>query len=91
MTSHLRELLTITRDLPEDKAEELVDFARFLRQQAKSSGKRKKKRAPKIDGDAEWERILNDPKPRSKFAKLLRSVDAEIRKGKAEPMDFKRL
>ena len=43
MSSATQELITIVDGLPEDKAREVVDFARFLQQQA---------------GDREWERLL---------------------------------
>ena len=43
MSSATQELIGIVDALPEDKAREVVDFARFLQQQA---------------GDREWERIL---------------------------------
>ena len=43
MSSAAQELIGIVDGLPEDKAREVVDFARFLQQQA---------------GDAEWESVL---------------------------------
>jgi len=43
MSSATQELIGIVEGLPEDKARAVVDFARFLQQQA---------------GDREWERIL---------------------------------
>ena len=43
MTAVAKELVEIVGGLPEDKAREVVDFARFLQQQA---------------GDHEWERIV---------------------------------
>ena len=43
MSSATQELIGIVDGLPEDKAREVIDFARFLQQQA---------------GDAEWEHIL---------------------------------
>jgi hypothetical protein len=52
MTAVAKELVEIVGNLPEDKAREVVDFARFLQQQA---------------GDREWERILADAGPRPKL------------------------
>jgi hypothetical protein len=52
MTAVAKELVEIVGNLPEDKAREVVDFARFLQQQA---------------GDREWERILGDERPRPKL------------------------
>ncbi len=45
MTAVAKELVEIVGGLPEDKAREVVDFARFLQQQA---------------GDRDWERILDE-------------------------------
>jgi len=45
MSSAAQELIGIVDGLPEDKAREVVDFARFLQQQS---------------GDREWERILDE-------------------------------
>lgn len=66
MTAVAKELVEIVGGLPEDKAREVVDFARFLQQQA---------------GDREWERILADGRPRPKLdafvADALREGPAE--------------
>jgi len=43
MSAASQELIEIMESLPEEKAREAVDFARFLQQQA---------------GDREWERII---------------------------------
>lgn len=69
MTTVAKELASIVDSLPEEKAREVVDFARFLQQQA---------------GDAAWERIVDDPQPRSKLEKF--AADA-LREGSAEPLD----
>jgi hypothetical protein len=55
MTAVAKELAEIVDSLPEEKAREIVDFARFLQQQA---------------GDAAWERIIGDPQPRTKLDKF---------------------
>ena len=66
MTAVAKELVEIVGNLPEDKAREVVDFARFLQQQA---------------GDRDWERILGDTRPRPKLdafvADALREGPAE--------------
>lgn len=56
MTAVAKELVEIMSGLPEDKAREVVDFARFLQQQA---------------GDHEWERIINDSRTYSKLDKFV--------------------
>ena len=59
-------MIEIVDGLPEDKAREVVDFARFLQQQA---------------GDREWERILAEkrsyPKLEKFAAEALREGTAE--------------
>ena len=66
MTAVAKELVEIVGGLPEDKAREVVDFARFLQQQA---------------GDREWERIIAETRPRPKLdafvADALREGPAE--------------
>lgn len=73
MTAVAKELAEIVDGLPEEKAREIVDFARFLKQQA---------------GDLEWERILNDPRPRPKLDAF---VAEALREGEAKPLDPKEL
>ena len=55
MSSTAQELIAIVDGLPEDKAREVVDFARFLQQQA---------------GDREWERMLAEKRNYSKLKKF---------------------
>lgn len=55
MTAVAKELVEIVGGLPEDKAREVVDFARFLQQQA---------------GDREWERILAEKRAYPKLEKF---------------------
>lgn len=66
VSSTAQELIGIVEALPEDKAREVVDFARFLQQQS---------------GDREWERILAErrtyPKLEEFAALSLREVTAE--------------
>ncbi len=66
MTAAAKELVEIIGGLPEDKAQAVVDFARFLQQQA---------------GDREWERILAEqrtyPKLDQFVADALREGPAE--------------
>ena len=66
MSSATQELIGIVDKLPEDKAREVVDFARFLQQQS---------------GNAEWERIIaarrSYPKLEQFAAAALREGSAE--------------
>jgi hypothetical protein len=56
MTAAAKELVELIGKLPEDKAREVVDFARFLRHQA---------------DDAAWEQIIGDACPRPKLDKFV--------------------
>ena len=66
MTVAAKELMELLGELPEEKAREVVDFARFLHQQA---------------DDAAWEKIIGDTRPRPKLdafvADALREGKAE--------------
>ena len=55
MSSAVQELIAIVDGLPEEKAREVVDFARFLQQQS---------------GDREWERILAERRPYPKLERF---------------------
>jgi hypothetical protein len=67
MTAVAKELVEIVGGLPEDKAREVVDFARFLQQQA---------------GDCEWERLIANASARPKLdafvAKALSEQPVEL-------------
>jgi hypothetical protein len=52
MSTVSQELIEIVDKLPEDKAKEVMDFARFLQQQ---------------EGDMPWEKIISDTRPRPKL------------------------
>ena len=83
MAGITEELARICRELPEEKAKALVDFARFLRRQARSQP-----RAAKGDGDAAWERIIHDPTSRPKLDAFLKNALTE---GEAERLDLHKL
>ncbi|HEY3856914.1 MAG TPA: hypothetical protein VGO67_21220 [Verrucomicrobiae bacterium] len=63
MTAVSKVLVEIVDALPEEKAQEVVDFARFLQHRS---------------GDLEWERIIDDARPRPKLDAF---VDAALREG----------
>lgn len=75
------ELVRISEELPPQKADQLLDFARFLKQQAQVD-------AAEGEGDAAWEGIIKDARPRPKLAAFVKEALAE---GEAEPLDLKRL
>ncbi|MBI2925794.1 MAG: hypothetical protein HYY24_08835 [Verrucomicrobia bacterium] len=83
MIGATEELVRICQELPADKVGELVDFARLLHQRTL----RNESASPE-DGDAAWERILNDPRPRPKLDAF---VNAALAEGPVEPLDPDRL
>ena len=73
MSTETKELIRICEALPENKRTEVADFARFLLAR---------------QDDENWERLLNDPRPRPKLEQFMREAAAE---GGAEPLDLDRL
>ncbi len=69
MTAVSKVLVEIVDALHDEKEREVVDLARFL--QFKT-------------GDAEWERILDDYRPRPKLDAF---VESALREGSAETLD----
>jgi hypothetical protein len=82
--------MSIAKDLPAEKAAEVVDFARFLRRRNKARRRppARSKALGNAQDDAEWERIISDPRPRHKLTAMLDVLAREEREGKIEPMDF---
>ncbi len=62
MSAVSRELIEIVNKLPEEKAREVVDFARFLEHQT---------------DDLAWENIINAKRPRPKLDAFVKSALAE--------------
>ncbi len=77
-------LMEISRKLSPKKRRELLKFGQSLyAQDAKNAVS-----TAEENGDAAWERIITDPKPRPKLRAF---VDRVLREERAEPMDAKRL
>ncbi len=93
MTAHVREILDIAESLPPRQLAKVLAYARSLTPQSRSSSKGKARKDDKVkDGDAEWERIINDPRPRPKLAAVANRIKNEIRSGvHFEPMDVEQL
>jgi hypothetical protein len=72
--STLKEIEDAIRSLPKKDREQLADDLLTI--------------LPELNGDAEWRRILNDPRPRPALEALADSIDAEYR---ANPESFKEL
>ena len=66
--------------LPPDKQSAVLDFIRFAKYLDEQG-------EPLSEGDAAWERIIADPRPRPKLEAYLKSIENEP----TEPMDFDRL
>jgi hypothetical protein len=84
MKSAVLEISRISESLPPRKATQLLEYARSL-------VSKKSKSKSSVNGDAEWERIINDPRPRPKLRARIKEVDQLIATGKTEPMNFDRL
>jgi hypothetical protein len=72
--STLKEIEKAIRALPQKDREQLADDLPEI--------------LPEINGDAEWRRILDDPRPRPALDALLSAVEAEYR---SNPKSFKEL
>ena len=72
MSTQTEELIRICEALPDDKQTEVADFAQFLLDR---------------QGDARWERIINDPRP---LPKLEAFIEQAVREG-SEQLDLDRL
>jgi hypothetical protein len=73
MTKLAEEAARLVELLPEDKAQALIEYARYL--------------ADKADEEA-WERRFNDPKYRPRLSAVMQEVEREIAAGQAEPLDL---
>lgn len=65
--------------LPPEKQSTVLDFVLFVKQQTNSPVGE--------DGDAAWERIINDPRPRPKLEAFMKAALAEG----SEPLDLERM
>ena len=83
MKDDLKELVSIAKSLPTEKAAEVVEFARFLRQQSTTPRpKAAKRRVPGVaEGDAKRRGILSDPRPRPKLNENRLAVPMVLEKG----------
>ena len=74
MSTEAKELLDICGQLSPDKQARLASYARGLLAEDLTE---------EVDGDAEWERIINDPRPRPKLEAFVKAALAEG----SEPLD----
>jgi hypothetical protein len=76
MTNHSEEAARLVELLPEDKAQALLEYARYL--------------VEKSDAE-EWERRFADSKYRPKLTAMMQEVEQEIAAGQTELLDPNRL
>ena len=74
------ELIELGQQLSPSQRREWLNYGRYLRAQDEKSG------AVEEDGDAAWERLLADEKPRPKLAALGAKALADHRAGKMASM-----
>ena len=86
MKSAVVEITRIPHSLSPRKKAQLLDFALALQ-----SGRSLPPLAKSKSGDAEWERIINEPRPWPKLAAKLKQLECQADEGKDEPMDWDRL
>ena len=73
MSTETREVVELCERLSPRRREEVVDFARFLLARDEANGDA----SAEEDGDAAWERIIADPRPRPKLEAFLGQSRAE--------------
>ena len=76
MTALTKETLSLMDALPADKAQALLEYARYL--------------IEKADEEA-WDRKFADPKYRPKLQAMMEEAEREIAAGKTEPLDPRRM
>lgn len=87
--SYERTLIQIVRILPPTKAEQLVDFARFLEAQILSTERIQEEDIPEIEADnARWDALLATGEAQALLEKLAGEALAEHRSGKTRPLAF---
>ena len=67
--------------LPPEKQSAVLDFVLFVKQRAETSAE------VESEGDAAWERIINDPRSRPKLEAFMEQAIAEG----SEPLDLDRM
>ena len=86
MKSAVVEITRSPHSLSPRKKAQLLDFALALQ-----SGRSLPPLPNAKPGDPEWERIINDPKPRPKLAAKLKQLERLTAEVKDDPMDWDRL
>jgi hypothetical protein len=84
-----RTLIEITRVLPPNRVEQLVDFARFLEAQLLSEALLQDEDAAEVEADnARWDALLASEKSQAMLEKMANEALTEHRAGKTRPIAF---
>ncbi len=82
-------LVDIVRALPPNRAEQLVDFARFLEAQRLDEAFSADETLAEIEADnAQWDTLLATDKSQTLLEMLAKEAQAEYRTGQTKPMAF---
>ncbi len=82
-------LINIVRDLPPNRVEQLVDFARFLEAQMLAEALFQEEDVTGIEADnARWDALLATDEGQTLLDKLAHEALAEHRAGQTKPMTF---
>jgi hypothetical protein len=76
MIPHADEMTQILAVLPAEKAQALLEYARYLAEQAETEA---------------WDRRFHDPKYAPKLKTLMAEVEGEIAAGNTQPLDLNQL
>ena len=88
-SDHERTLVKIARDLPPNRVEQLVDFARFLEAQILQEKLLGDEEIDDIEAEnAQWEALLATDKGQALLENLARDALAEYQSGQTKPLDF---
>ena len=84
-----RILISIIRDLPNNRVEQLVDFALFLEAQILSEKMLKEENISETEADnARWDALLATDESQALLEKLANEALSEHQAGKTKPMAF---
>jgi hypothetical protein len=82
-------LIKIMRDLPPNRVEQLIDFARFLEAQLLSEALLQEEEPAEVEAEnARWDALLATEESQAWLEKMAEKARAEHRAGKSRPMVF---
>ncbi len=84
--NHERTLVKIVRTLPPKRAEQLVDFARFLEAQILAENLTQEEETEVVADNARWDALFATDKGQSLLEKLAEEALTEHQAGKTKPM-----